>query len=276
MGGHRPRHCPQRPEWSKIDLFQFRSRCPDNRHAEVAVNQGSAVTGNMLDHRKNTSSEQPVAPSPPEQRRALRSIARGAIANHLMSTRVRHIQNRRAIDRNPQVRKLSGQHPGVQPRRFPCLRFVCSREYGKPRGGRRGPPVGRPQTGNASTFLIDQNRSVVATDSLPEVRDKRPHLRGLDAVAGEENEAKRVGRCEQGTLGGRKRRSAEAEDHGSRLMFGYANHLMLHDDTGDLAVDERGAQLPRRCLARDRARLKPVEHSALSEIGFDNLRPEAA
>lgn len=51
---------------------------------------------------------------------------------------------------------------------------------------------------------------------------------------------------------------------------------MLHDDTGDLSVGERTAQLARKFLAGDGARLQPVVNSALPEISLQNRWPKAA
>jgi hypothetical protein len=155
----------------------------------------------MLDYRKDTSGKKPFAPSSSEHGGTLCRIAHRTITNHFMSLRLRHIEDRGAVNGNAQLRKISSQHPGVQPGGLLCPHFAGSGEIGKPSRSGRLAPVGRPQTGNAPPLLIDQYGRVRATYGRPQVRDQRPDLSGIDAVAGKENETQRIGIDKKGALG---------------------------------------------------------------------------
>jgi hypothetical protein len=50
----------------------------------------------------------------------------------------------------------------------------------------------RAEARYSSALLIDQDRRVIAADRLAQCRDQIAHLRGLAAVAAEEDEAKRI------------------------------------------------------------------------------------
>jgi hypothetical protein len=51
----------------------------------------------------------------------------------------------------------------------------------------------RPQSAHATAFLIDQDRRIVAPDALPQRVGQRLDLRRVIAIAGEQNEAQRIG-----------------------------------------------------------------------------------
>ena len=118
-----------------------------------------------------------------------------------MSPRLRHIEDRRAVDRDAQLRKIGSQHSGVQPGGLICPRLACPGEFGKPSRGGRLAPVRWPQARNAPALLIDQDGRVSATYARPEVRDQRLDLSRINTVAGEENETQRIGIDKKGALG---------------------------------------------------------------------------
>jgi hypothetical protein len=51
----------------------------------------------------------------------------------------------------------------------------------------------RAEARYAPALLIDQDRRIIAADGLAQCRDQIADLRGLAAVAAEENEASRIG-----------------------------------------------------------------------------------
>ncbi len=62
-------------------------------------------------------------------------------------------------------------------------------------------PMRRLQALDPAAFLIDDNENLVASDGVLEVRDERPDLRRVAAIASKQDEAARPGRGKELPLG---------------------------------------------------------------------------
>jgi hypothetical protein len=74
--------------------------------------------------------------------------------------------------------------------------------------------VRRTQARDAATFLIDQNRGIVAAHGGAQIADQGAHLIRARAVAGEQDEAPRVGLVQQPPLIGAERASGDTDNRG--------------------------------------------------------------
>ena len=72
----------------------------------------------------------------------------------------------------------------------------------------------RPHALDPAAFLIDEHEELVASDGLREVRDERPDLLGVAAIAPKENEAAGAGSGKEGPLGIVERQARTAGDEG--------------------------------------------------------------
>ena len=85
-------------------------------------------------------------------------------------------------------------------------------------GSRHHPPVGRLEPHHPPPFLVDENRRIVAADGIAQIGDEGPHLAGISAVAGEQDEPQRAGLAEEAALGIAEDRTRTAEDGRPRRL----------------------------------------------------------
>jgi hypothetical protein len=116
-----------------------------------------------------------------------------------MRPRLGDVQDRRAVDIDPEGAKVVGHEAGAQPSGLaPGSR--TSRKIGQDSRRRILPPVGRPEALHSAAFLVDQDRGVLTTHSLAQGGDETPHLvRSLD-IAGEQNKPPGTDIPEEGDL----------------------------------------------------------------------------
>ena len=76
----------------------------------------------------------------------------------------------------------------------------------------------RLQPCDAATLLVDQHRRVLAPDAGAELGDERAHLVGGDAIAPEQDQAKRIGLGEEREFGGAQPLAGATEQDRVRLI----------------------------------------------------------
>ena len=74
----------------------------------------------------------------------------------------------------------------------------------------------RPEARHPAAFLIDQHRRVRPAGGGAQLADQPPQLLRIDAVAGEQDEAERRARREQGPLLGPELRPGDPDDRRGR------------------------------------------------------------
>ena len=67
----------------------------------------------MLEHRQHAAASRPAA-TPRERGHLLRRVAVGAVANHRVRARDRHVGHRQAIDVDADVSRDRGDEPGAE------------------------------------------------------------------------------------------------------------------------------------------------------------------
>ena len=164
----------------------------DARQAEVAVEGGAAMAGNVLHHRQDPAGEQPVRHRASDRRDLVRIVAVGAVADDRVGLVPRHVEHRRTIDVDAGGAELVGDQPVAQAHRRDAPRpvreppaFVERRQPLAPR---------RPaQAGDAAALLVDQHRGVAA-HRVAQVGGQPRELGRVRDVAREQDEPPRVGR----------------------------------------------------------------------------------
>jgi hypothetical protein len=200
MGGHCTGKIGQRAERREIDGFERVAAGVDHGQADMAVGAGAAVAGDMLDHRQHAAVDQPVGHRPAEQGDRGGVGGEGPVADDVVGAGRRHVEHRRAVDGDAEVRQLQRDQGGVEPGRRDRRRLRPSEQLTEAPGRRRFAPVRRAQSGDAATLLVDQHRRVGAADGVAQRRGQRADLVRRLAVAGEQDEAGGIGVAEEAPL----------------------------------------------------------------------------
>ena len=225
MGGHRPGRVGEIAERCEIARRQGRQVRFDHRQRLVAVHRGATMAGNMLDDRRNAPGMQGVHDDPAQGCNRIGFPAQRPVADDRISPGLRQVENRPAIDGDVQVRQVFGDGLGVLRQRRRGPRRVGQIHLGKLGSRRPFRPMRRAQTLHPPAFLIDQHRRGGIADRGAQVADQCPDLiRSLD-IAGEQDEAQRVGFFEKAFLVVAKRRSRAAEDRRPGRAVGAVHHL---------------------------------------------------
>ena len=217
MGGHRPGHVAQRPEGGEIDRQRVRRRI-DHGKRRVAVQRGPPVPGDVLDDRDDISGEQPLADGAAERRDHRRIAGKGAVADHRMARRRRHVEHGQAVDVDAEFGELAGDAARVGPG---CVDRAAEplfrRHVAEAAPGRAAGPMRRREALHPAPLLVDQDRRVRAPYAVAQRRHQVADLPGLAAVAREQDEAQGVGIGEQGAFVASQLRPGAAEDDRRRV-----------------------------------------------------------
>ena len=143
-----------------------------------------------------------------------------AVADDWMGVRLDDVEDRRTVDGDAELEKFGGDKVGVEARRLDRPVAVVPGDLGEAPGRRRGAPVGRPQPGDAPTFLVDKHGSVGAPHAIAQFGDQVPHLVRVRAIARKKNESQRIGVPEESPLGIAQDRPAAAQDGGTGAVPG--------------------------------------------------------
>src|SRR5437667_9351273 len=118
----------------------------------MAVDLRSTVAGKVLDHGQHAALEQAFAGGPAEPR-DLRWIMRvGAIADHGISSRLRHVEYGQAIDGDAESREVVRDQARDETH---GLARALSAESAQRRGRGIAAPMRRLQARHAPAFLVD-------------------------------------------------------------------------------------------------------------------------
>ena len=151
--------------------------------------------------------------------------------------------------------------------------LVDGRRAADPLRRRCRPPMRRLEPLHPAAFLVDQHRRIGAADDGAQALDQGADLRRLGTVAGEQDEAERIGLGEEPAFLARRargrpaRRSPPAAQPGRHQACGSCSGLGTDDDARDAAAGERTAQRPRLGLVGQRPGAQPVEGAAVAQVG---------
>lgn len=127
----------------EIDALQRLQAGIDHRQILMTVHQGAAMAGDVLDHRADAALHQAVHEGFGQYRDGVRRLTESAVADDGIGTRLRYVQNRRAIDGHANVRQFMGDQAAAQMTGFePPLRVLGVEVRIRLGGGKFG-PVGR-------------------------------------------------------------------------------------------------------------------------------------
>ena len=185
MGAHRHRQVGQGAEGHEIVRGQANALGLDHGQVLVAIAGGATVTGNVLDHRKDPAFHQPFSHRPSESDDNVRIGAVGAIADDVMSSRHRHVEDGRAIDVDSHRGEIMRHEPRAEARHGGA-RSIEAAETG---AGRIRRPVRRSHALHPSAFLVDQNRRIGPARRSAQRIGQRPHLVRRADIALEQDEA---------------------------------------------------------------------------------------
>ena len=156
------------------------------------------MTGHVLDHGKHAPGEEPLGERPPHGRRPLRALRKRPRAYDRMGLRLGHVEDRRAIDGDPDLAQIAGDQAGDQA--GGVLRLGRLRPRFDGAGGRIARPMRRSQPLDPPALLVDQHRRIGPPDAFAERTDERAQLIAIADIALEEDKAPRVTLPEEASL----------------------------------------------------------------------------
>lgn len=214
MRGHRHAKVAQRPERREIARAQIGDRRIDDGQGLVQIGEGTAVAGNVLHHRQDTASEQPVGRGAAKIGDGRRIAAIGAVADDVVGTLDRHVEHRQGIGGDAEALQVEGvkarhEESGA------AARIAVAAIDGADLGGGR---IGRCQrcldTLHPPALLVDEDRGIRPSDAGAHGGGERPDFPGLADVAGEQDESPRPFGAEEVFFFRRQRLAGATEDHG--------------------------------------------------------------
>jgi hypothetical protein len=155
----------------------------------------------MFHDRKHMPVEQSLRGGTTEARCLTGLLRIGAVAYDIMGTRQGYVQDRQAIDIDPDATEVMCDESGRQAGQ---LRLSLERNFSptETRRGWIGAPMGWPKPLDPSALLIDQHRGMIATEAVSKRFDERSDLVRLIDITFEENEPKRLCFSEKATFRG--------------------------------------------------------------------------
>jgi len=159
MGRHAPGKIVERLERLEIGLSQRLEIGIGDRENIVRVDADTPMAGKMFDHGLHAAGLKSPGIGPCTGHDTFRRFTKGTITDHVVHTRHTQVETRRTIDIDTNRSHVERK----QPARQPCSFFTGQ---AKTERSNAGPPVRLPQTGNASTFLIDHYRCISTTNSV--------------------------------------------------------------------------------------------------------------
>ena len=180
MRGHGERQRRKGAEGGKIGGVQ---RCPVGRdHGQflVAVGGRAAVAGDVLEDRQHAPFGQALRERAGNGGDLGGLRAKGAVADHRIGARHRHIRDRHAIDIDAHERKIGRDQPRAKPRRRKarCAIAVVKFAIGGPRRIIR--PMRRAEALHAAALLVDEHRGVAADRGAEIVDQPTQRVRARD------------------------------------------------------------------------------------------------
>ena len=212
VAGHRPGKVRQQPEGHEIGPLQLGTRRRDPGERLVAVDRGPAMPGNMLDDRHHALGHQALGGGPAQRRDRFGPVGIGAVADHRMGLREGDVENGQTVDIAADRGHVRGQQTGIEPGRLEPGIGIAGIEVAQQPGRRRLAPLRRPQPGNPAAFLVDQDRRLAARHAGTQLVDQAARALDRVDVAGEQDEAQRIGIAEEGTLLRRQFRPGAAQN----------------------------------------------------------------
>ena len=213
MRAHRHRQVAERRERQKVARGERLAARGHHRQLEMAVDLRPPVAGHVLDDRHDAAGDEAVAIGAAERRDLLGRSGKRARADHRVHPLAGDVENRRAIDADPDFDEIGGD----EPRRQPGGAFGRARG-GEARRGGIGRPMRRPHALHPPAFLVDEHGRVGAADNGAEIVDERAQLRPIDDVALEQDQSPRPRVAEERALFGAEARPGAAEGRTARIM----------------------------------------------------------
>ncbi len=211
VGGHGQRHVGEGAEGGEVPGVEVGQVGVHHRQVVMAVGEGAAVTGHVLDHRQDAAGQQTLGGGAAQLRHQGRLAGVGAVADDVVSAGHRHVQHRQAVDGDPDPAQVVGHQPGPETDQFAGRQRVVGRlEEGV--GGRVFGPVRRAHALDPTALLVDQDRRVGIVDGLAQLVSQGAQLVGVVDVAAEDDEAPWAGVGEEDLLLRRQPKAGAAVD----------------------------------------------------------------
>ncbi len=139
----------------------------------MAVDPGAAVPRNVLEDGQHAALDQPLAHRQAKTRHAVGLSPVGAVPDYQVGAGNRQVEHRKAVDGDAKSAEIVGDKAGAKTR---CLLRGWVRQRGDAGGRWIKAPIRRPQPRDPPAFLVDQHRSIVATDAAAQRLDQLPDL----------------------------------------------------------------------------------------------------
>ena len=145
------------------------------------------MPGHMLYAASHTSTRKPVENGPAERCNTHRFRSERAISDHIVRTRLAHVERRMAVHGDTSGRQFQPKGLGIE---AGGLNGAGGREIikGIERGaGRKGRPVRRSQPRHPPPFLVDAHEQAVTAMNFAKAIRERAKLSGILAIAPEQD-----------------------------------------------------------------------------------------
>src|SRR6185503_20456230 len=173
----------------EIMQAQFRERRLHARQLEMAVGRRASVPWNMLDYGKNTAIEIAFDRGAAKLNCYPRLARKGPVADYVMGTGNRHIENGGAIHGDAERSQIVGDKPRAEIRGIASPVGVAFEHLAQAPCRRAHAPLRRTQARDAPAFLIDEDRCIGVFAGFTQVAAQIADLRRRYAIACEQNKA---------------------------------------------------------------------------------------
>ncbi len=178
----------------------------------MAVGHGAAVAGHVLDHAHHPGPRQAIERRAAQGCHALRFLAQGAIADHVVRAGLPHIEQRQAIHADASFGQIDAQGLRIGARRLDRARGRHVIEPVERLASGIGNPDRRLHPRDAATFLIDRDQQPVAPVQVTQRIGQLSQLFARFDIAAEQDVAGRIGVLEKGALVGGENGAGKAEN----------------------------------------------------------------
>src|SRR5688572_28414750 len=181
----------------------------------MAVNLRAAMPGQVLNDRQHAARKQPVDLRSAQRRDGIAAAAQRAVADRLGRALDGNVQDRNAVDRDPDVEQVERHEPGTYMGGFDPKQRVCLVNPPIDRARRIGPEMRRADALDPAALLVDENGRVLTPQRFAHRPAEPADLSEAFNIALEEDDAPGLRFAQEAPLVLAKRRFPQAADEGA-------------------------------------------------------------